>query len=160
MYIFMVSQIKVWIRAFFYSSLMLKCFIDRGETLTSISRYYGVSILQIAAENDNIVDIDFVLEGERLNIPVRSETLLMVRFFGLAHLKFYLRLWHQQFALFAWRSLPSLLTCNMLVCLVICTSFYSCAHRNVMWVLLEIARTCLSEYYFFVDAIVLYFDTS
>lgn len=101
MYIFMVSQIKVWIRAFFYSSLMLKCFIDRGETLTSISRYYGVSILQIAAENDNIVDIDFVLEGERLNIPVRSETLLMVRFFGLAHLKFYLRLWHQQFALFA-----------------------------------------------------------
>ncbi|RZC73381.1 hypothetical protein C5167_048864 [Papaver somniferum] len=40
-----------------------------GENLTSISRRYNVSVQAIAAVNSNIVDIDLVFEGQRLNIP-------------------------------------------------------------------------------------------
>ncbi|KDO43140.1 hypothetical protein CISIN_1g0248532mg, partial [Citrus sinensis] len=50
-------------------------FGGRGETLTSISKQYGVSVYSIAAVNKNIVDVDLVFEGQRLNIPssVREE---------------------------------------------------------------------------------------
>ncbi|RWR92685.1 DNA-directed RNA polymerase subunit beta [Cinnamomum micranthum f. kanehirae] len=47
--------------------------VKEGETLTSISRLYGVSIQSIVAVNASIVDVDFVLEGQRLNIPFRAE---------------------------------------------------------------------------------------
>ncbi|KAJ4952694.1 hypothetical protein NE237_029526 [Protea cynaroides] len=40
-----------------------------GETLTSISRMYGVSIQEIAEVNATIVDVDLVFEGQCLNIP-------------------------------------------------------------------------------------------
>ncbi|KAI3918345.1 hypothetical protein MKX01_041665 [Papaver californicum] len=40
-----------------------------GENLTSISRRYNVSVQAIAAVNSNVVDIDLVFEGQRLNIP-------------------------------------------------------------------------------------------
>lgn len=53
---------------------------DRGETLTSISRLYGVSIQRIVAVNANIIDVDFVLEGQCLNIPFNAEETQMVRF--------------------------------------------------------------------------------
>ncbi|KAH9781461.1 hypothetical protein KPL71_008483 [Citrus sinensis] len=49
--------------------------VKEGETLTSISKQYGVSVYSIAAVNKNIVDVDLVFEGQRLNIPssVREE---------------------------------------------------------------------------------------
>ena len=42
---------------------------DRGETLTSISKQYGVPMYEIAEANKNLVDVDFVFEGQQLNIP-------------------------------------------------------------------------------------------
>lgn len=48
--------------------------------MTSISRLYGVSIQSIVAVNASIVDVDFVLEGQRLNIPFSAEETKMVRF--------------------------------------------------------------------------------
>lgn len=48
--------------------------------MTSISRLYGVSIQSIVAVNASIVDVDFVLEGQCLNIPFRAEETKMVRF--------------------------------------------------------------------------------
>ncbi|XP_034676429.1 uncharacterized protein LOC117907138 isoform X5 [Vitis riparia] len=41
----------------------------RGETLSSISKQYGVSIYSVAAANKNIEDIDLVFCGQHLNIP-------------------------------------------------------------------------------------------
>lgn len=43
--------------------------IGRGETLSSISKQYGISIYAIAVANKNILDIDLVFEGQRINIP-------------------------------------------------------------------------------------------
>ncbi|MCL7023896.1 hypothetical protein MKW94_015399 [Papaver nudicaule] len=40
-----------------------------GENLTAISRRYNVSVQAIAAANSDIVDIDLVFQGQRLNIP-------------------------------------------------------------------------------------------
>ncbi|XP_031283758.1 uncharacterized protein LOC116142456 isoform X3 [Pistacia vera] len=40
-----------------------------GETLTSISKQYRVSVYSIAAANKNIVDVDLVFEGQHLKIP-------------------------------------------------------------------------------------------
>ncbi|GMI85099.1 hypothetical protein HRI_002179300 [Hibiscus trionum] len=46
--------------------------VKEGETLSSISKMYGVSVHSIAAANKNIVDIDLVFEGQLLNIPAPS----------------------------------------------------------------------------------------
>ncbi|XP_042483388.1 uncharacterized protein LOC122063748 isoform X2 [Macadamia integrifolia] len=43
--------------------------VKEGETLTSISRLYGVSIQEIAEANATIVDVDLIFEGQFLNIP-------------------------------------------------------------------------------------------
>lgn len=43
--------------------------VKEGETLTSISKQYGVSVYSIAAVNKNIVDVDLVFEGQKLKIP-------------------------------------------------------------------------------------------
>lgn len=43
--------------------------IGRGETLSSISKQYGISIYAIAAANKTILDIDLVFEGQHINIP-------------------------------------------------------------------------------------------
>ncbi|MBA0602798.1 hypothetical protein Gorai_002965 [Gossypium raimondii] len=43
-----------------------------GETLSSISKMYGVSVHSIAAANKNIVDINLVFRGQLLNIPSSS----------------------------------------------------------------------------------------
>ncbi|KAL8482433.1 hypothetical protein ACS0TY_028564 [Phlomoides rotata] len=40
-----------------------------GETLTSISKLYGVPILEIAAANKETPDVDLVFQGQHLNIP-------------------------------------------------------------------------------------------
>ncbi|WRX30304.1 LysM domain - like 8 [Theobroma cacao] len=63
--------------------LFFKC---RGETLSSISKKYGVSVYSIAAANKDIVDIHLVFKGQLLNIPASSlkETLLAKKS----------RLWH------------------------------------------------------------------
>ncbi|XP_077224749.1 uncharacterized protein LOC143858042 [Tasmannia lanceolata] len=60
------------------SNQLLIHVVKEGETLTSISRQYGVSIHAIAAVNENIVDVDFVLEGQRLSIPLDAEKTRMV----------------------------------------------------------------------------------
>lgn len=52
----------------------------RGETLTSISKHYGVSMYAIAAANKNMVDIDFLYEGQHLNIPLADKNSLEVYF--------------------------------------------------------------------------------
>lgn len=52
--------------------------IGRGETLTSISKQYSVSISAIAAANRSIVDIDLVFKGQHLNIPSASGDAQMV----------------------------------------------------------------------------------
>ncbi|KAG6751036.1 hypothetical protein POTOM_045553 [Populus tomentosa] len=44
----------------------------RGETLTSISKQYGVSIYSVAAANKNKLDVDLVFEGQLLNIPASA----------------------------------------------------------------------------------------
>ncbi|KAF5192583.1 transmembrane protein, partial [Thalictrum thalictroides] len=44
--------------------------VKQGETLTSISRLYGVSLYSIALFNEKVVDINIVFEGQRLNIPL------------------------------------------------------------------------------------------
>ncbi|XP_039002324.1 uncharacterized protein LOC120128763 isoform X2 [Hibiscus syriacus] len=46
--------------------------VKEGETLSSISKMYGVSVHSIAAANKNIVDIDLVFQGQLLNIPAPS----------------------------------------------------------------------------------------
>ncbi|KAL0360005.1 UNVERIFIED_CONTAM: hypothetical protein Sradi_3685000 [Sesamum radiatum] len=46
--------------------------VKNGENLTSISKLYGVPIHDIAAVNKDIVDVDLVSEGQRLNIPSAS----------------------------------------------------------------------------------------
>ncbi|KAG2714119.1 hypothetical protein I3760_03G011100 [Carya illinoinensis] len=43
--------------------------IKEGETLTSISKQYGVSIHAIAAANKTIQDVDVLFGGQHLNIP-------------------------------------------------------------------------------------------
>ena len=52
--------------------------IGRGETLTSISMQYSVSISAIAAANRSTVDIDLVFKGQHLNIPSASGDTQMV----------------------------------------------------------------------------------
>ncbi|XP_017981653.1 PREDICTED: uncharacterized protein LOC18592837 isoform X2 [Theobroma cacao] len=65
---------------------LVKDFKCRGETLSSISKKYGVSVYSIAAANKDIVDIHLVFKGQLLNIPASSlkETLLAKKS----------RLWH------------------------------------------------------------------
>lgn len=46
--------------------------VKEGETLTSISKQYGVSIYSVAAANKNILDVDLVFEGQLLNIPAAA----------------------------------------------------------------------------------------
>ncbi|KAE8022305.1 hypothetical protein FH972_008115 [Carpinus fangiana] len=43
--------------------------VKEGETLSSISKQYGISIYAIAAANKNILDIDLVFKGQSINIP-------------------------------------------------------------------------------------------
>ncbi|XP_024023754.1 uncharacterized protein LOC21397435 isoform X1 [Morus notabilis] len=50
--------------------------VKEGETLTSISKHYGVSIYAIAAANKNIADIDLVFEGRHLSIPLADKHIL------------------------------------------------------------------------------------
>lgn len=42
---------------------------SRDDTLTSLSKLYGVPIFEIAAANKEIIDVDLVFEGQHLNIP-------------------------------------------------------------------------------------------
>ncbi|KAI3464301.1 hypothetical protein Pfo_020964 [Paulownia fortunei] len=51
------------------SKKLLVHVVKEGETLTSISKLYGVPILEIAAANKGIADVDLVFEGQHLNIP-------------------------------------------------------------------------------------------
>ncbi|KAG8378513.1 hypothetical protein BUALT_Bualt08G0144900 [Buddleja alternifolia] len=53
--------------------------VKEGETLTWISKLYDVPILDIAAANKDIVDVNLVFEGQHLNIPSA-----MVRFAQVA----------------------------------------------------------------------------
>ncbi|XP_017617430.1 uncharacterized protein LOC108461944 isoform X1 [Gossypium arboreum] len=46
--------------------------VKEGETLSSISKVYEVSVHSIAAANKNIVDINLVFQGQLLNIPSSS----------------------------------------------------------------------------------------
>ncbi|XP_070052810.1 uncharacterized protein [Nicotiana tomentosiformis] len=43
--------------------------VKEDETLTSISKLYGVPIYEIAAANKQIIDVDLVFEGQLLNVP-------------------------------------------------------------------------------------------
>ena len=52
--------------------------IGRGETLTSISKLYRVSIYAIAAANKSMADIDLVFKGQHLNIPSATGDAQMV----------------------------------------------------------------------------------
>ncbi|KAF9670561.1 hypothetical protein SADUNF_Sadunf13G0081800 [Salix dunnii] len=52
--------------------LYSKNFYGRGETLTSISKQYGVSRYSVSAANKNILDVDLVFEGQFLNIPASA----------------------------------------------------------------------------------------
>ncbi|KAM7278762.1 hypothetical protein ACFE04_005896 [Oxalis oulophora] len=44
--------------------------VKQGETLTSISKLYGISIYSIAAANKNVLPLDLVFYGQHLNIPM------------------------------------------------------------------------------------------
>ncbi|KAB5529872.1 hypothetical protein DKX38_019953 [Salix brachista] len=46
--------------------------VKEGETLTSISKQYGVSRYSVSAANKNILDVDLVFEGQFLNIPASA----------------------------------------------------------------------------------------
>ncbi|KAJ6975481.1 hypothetical protein NC653_031356 [Populus alba x Populus x berolinensis] len=46
--------------------------VKEGETLTSISEQYGVSLYSVAAANKNKLDVDLVFEGQLLNIPASA----------------------------------------------------------------------------------------
>ncbi|KAG4166247.1 hypothetical protein ERO13_A13G118401v2 [Gossypium hirsutum] len=46
--------------------------VKEGETLSSISKVYELSVHSIAAANKNIVDINLVFQGQLLNIPSSS----------------------------------------------------------------------------------------
>ncbi|XVE55056.1 hypothetical protein DITRI_Ditri03aG0130700 [Diplodiscus trichospermus] len=46
--------------------------VKEGQTLSSISKIYGVSVNSIAAANKDIVDIDLVFKGQLLKIPANS----------------------------------------------------------------------------------------
>ncbi|KAK4567639.1 hypothetical protein RGQ29_003409 [Quercus rubra] len=56
--------------------------VKEGETLTSISKQYSVSISAIAAANRSIVDIDLVFKGQHLNIPSASGDTQMAKTTG------------------------------------------------------------------------------
>ncbi|KAH0746053.1 uncharacterized protein [Solanum tuberosum] len=43
--------------------------VKEDETLTSLSKLYGVPIYEIAAANKEIIDVNLVFEGQHLNIP-------------------------------------------------------------------------------------------
>ncbi|XP_004250651.1 uncharacterized protein [Solanum lycopersicum] len=43
--------------------------VKEDDTLTSLSKLYGVPIFEIAAANKEIIDVDLVFEGQHLNIP-------------------------------------------------------------------------------------------
>lgn len=43
--------------------------VEGDETLTSLSKLYGVPIYEIAAANKEIIDVDLVFEGQHVNIP-------------------------------------------------------------------------------------------
>ncbi|KAL5559835.1 hypothetical protein UlMin_036046 [Ulmus minor] len=43
--------------------------VKEGETLSSISKQYGVSVYAIVAANKNLVDVDLVFKDQHLNIP-------------------------------------------------------------------------------------------
>ncbi|CDP18862.1 unnamed protein product [Coffea canephora] len=62
---------------------MLKHVVKEGETLTSISKLYGVAIYEIAAANKDIVDVDLrpssVFEGQHLNIPLSTAVPLQMQ---------------------------------------------------------------------------------
>ncbi|KAF5479426.1 hypothetical protein F2P56_000246 [Juglans regia] len=53
--------------------------IKEGETLTSISKQYGVSIHAIAAANKSIKDVDILFGGQHLNIPSATRDTPVVR---------------------------------------------------------------------------------
>lgn len=50
----------------------------RGETLSSISKLYGVPILEIAASNEELADVNLVFEGQSLKIPSVAESAQLV----------------------------------------------------------------------------------
>ncbi|XP_027091192.1 uncharacterized protein [Coffea arabica] len=58
---------------------VLKHVVKEGETLTSISKLYGVAIYEIAAANKDIVDVDLVFEGQHLNIPLSTAVPLQMQ---------------------------------------------------------------------------------
>lgn len=66
--------LRTWIVFVFlqYWPMYSKTFYGRGETLTSISKQYGVSRYSVSAANKNILDVDLVFEGQFLNIPASA----------------------------------------------------------------------------------------
>ncbi|PON74515.1 LysM domain containing protein [Parasponia andersonii] len=52
--------------------------VKRGETLTSISKQYGVPVYEIVAANKNIRNVDFVFEGQHLNIPSAAKNIEVI----------------------------------------------------------------------------------
>ncbi|XP_047981614.1 uncharacterized protein LOC125222825 [Salvia hispanica] len=53
----------------FMSKKILVHVVKEGETLTSISKLYGVPVLEIADSNKEIADVNVVFEGQCLKIP-------------------------------------------------------------------------------------------
>ncbi|XP_057793698.1 uncharacterized protein LOC131010266 isoform X1 [Salvia miltiorrhiza] len=77
--------------------------VKEGETLTSISKLYGVPVLEIADSNKEIADVNIVFEGQRLQIPSAVAGCAQLCDFeghllpnGSARLGFHIRQWKTQ----------------------------------------------------------------
>ncbi|KAG6435247.1 hypothetical protein SASPL_100117 [Salvia splendens] len=74
----------------FMSKKILVHVVKEGETLTSISKLYGVPVLEIADSNKEIVDVNVVFEGQHLKIPSAASECAQLNFkfnnFSIAYL--------------------------------------------------------------------------
>ncbi|KAH6775143.1 hypothetical protein C2S52_012704 [Perilla frutescens var. hirtella] len=92
--------------------------VKEGETLTSISKLYGVPVLEIAASNEEIADVDLVFEGQQLKIPSAVAQCAQVCHFegyklrehhfpsGSPRLGFHIRQWNQIFTMPSFHQFP------------------------------------------------------
>ncbi|KAG6431953.1 hypothetical protein SASPL_103525 [Salvia splendens] len=97
----------------FMSKKILVHVVKEGETLTSISKLYGVPVLEIADSNKEIVDVNVVFEGQQLKIPsAASECAQLCDFEGRPlpnespRLGFQIRQWKNQISTLPFHQVP------------------------------------------------------
>lgn len=108
--------------------------VKEGETLTSISKLYGVPVLEIASSNEEIADVDLVFEGQQLKIPSVADCAQVCHFEGYRlhehqspnrspRLGFHIRQWNQIFTMPSFYQFPDAKTAGSFYVLVPLVAF-------------------------------------